>query len=645
MKQQQRRLIAGLIIRMVFTVTIIAWTSAMIYSQSKTSPLIPINEPRVKEIELWLSESPSGYGDPCDNRKIWDKLLKSGKYDKFLKEMENFKFPPFSKEEYFSLSDGSASSSGPGLTMMRNRAKGLAQVTWAECLENKGKYTKAVEDGLRDILNQKSWVSPRIDYDFKNYNGIEYSVELTSSLYAHTIAQTLYMMGSKLSPELRKDAIDALYKRVFDPALNKIKTQNHEPENSFLEATNNWNHVCLAGLVGAALTIIKDRHERAVFTYIGEYYSQNGLTGFGDDGYCSEGMGYYNYGFGHYILLRESILQATGGKLDLFTNPKVKRIAMYPPDIEIINGVVPAISDSHPGAKPEKSIMNYVSRNFRLGLTEYDTLTFEGRTEDNRNCVMMVFPNSASIVDLKSDNTGQEPLIRSFFDQRGVLISRPLPNSSCRMGVAMKGGNNQENHNHNDVGSYTIVMDDEIFVGDPGAIPYTANIFDAKYRYTYKTVGSYGHPVPLVGGKEQQPGAEAKAKVIQTNFTDNKDEFVLDIASAYDLPGLKTLERSFNYSRTGKGSLTVTDSFSCIKPVTFETAISTRIKWTKLSDSSIMLEGKKGKMKVSFDSPGNNLSLKSETITEGGVPYSRIGIFLKKPTVMGQIFVNYTPVN
>lgn len=629
--------------KVVLIVVLLICQLSALYAQNEPFPIQPIDEQRVKEIELLLPDKPAGFGDPCSKRDVWDQWLKSGKYDQFLKEMKSYTFPPFSKEDYFSLSDGSASSSGKGLSMMRKRAEGLSKVTWAECLENKGSYIKMVEDGLRDIINQKSWVSPRIDYGFKNYNGIEYSVELTSSLYAHTIAQTLYLMGDKLSPKLRKDAIDALYKRVFNPLLNKIETQNKEIENSFLTATNNWNHVCLAGVVGAALAVLEDKNERAVFTSIGEYYSQNGLIGFGDDGYCTEGVGYYNYGFGHYILLRENIWQATGGKLDLFANPKVQKIASYAPNLEIINGVYPAISDSHEGAKPDASILTYLSRNLGLGLKEYDTLTFEGKTDDIRNNVMMVFPNSVSLSEPRKVKRGEGQIIRSFFDQTGVLITRPVPGSSCNIGVAFKGGNNAESHNHNDVGSFTIVLGKEMMVGDPGSIPYTANIFDPQYRYTYKTVGSFGHPVPLVAEKEQQPGAEAKAKTIRTDFTREKDEMTLDIASAYNVPELKKLERTMSYNRTGKGSVFVSDNFEYSKPEAFETAISTRASWKKKSANSLLLTKGKEKMLVTFSSPGNKLSIRSEEITEGGKPYSRIGIYIYKPVISGEIIINYKP--
>ncbi|MDR2773362.1 MAG: hypothetical protein LBC19_01235, partial [Tannerella sp.] len=116
------------------------------------APLQPVDEKRVMEIMTMLPDKPAGLGEPCSEREVWDRLLNSGKYDEFLKEMKSFTFPAFSDEDYFSLSNGTAPSSGQGLNMMRNRARGLAYLTWAECLENKGEYIKKTEDGLLDII-------------------------------------------------------------------------------------------------------------------------------------------------------------------------------------------------------------------------------------------------------------------------------------------------------------------------------------------------------------------------------------------------------------------------------------------------------------------------------------------------------------
>lgn len=615
-------------------------------AQTVPYPIQPVDMTRVKEIEKYLDNAPAGFGHPCNNRKVWDQLLLSGRYNSFLRSMRSYKMPAFSKEDYFSLSEGTESSSGRGLTMMRKRAEGLSKLTWAECLENKNQYTKRIEDALRDLIQQKSWTSPRSDHGFKNYNGIAYTVELTSSLYAHTIAQTLYLMGDKVPVDLRKLALEALNVRIFNPVLEKIKSNNKETKSGFLTDMNNWNHVCLAGVVGAALTTIQSKEERAKFIAIGEYYSKNGLQGFGDDGYCGEGIVYFSYGFGHYILLRESIWQATGGKVDLFKDPKVQKIARYPANIEIINEVYPAISDCKEGAKPDANVMVYLNKSLRLGLVKYDTLGQQARTSDNRMSVMMAFPNSLSKTNASNGRIQPDQSnIRSYFEQTGVLVCRPIPGSSSNIGIAFKGGNNAESHNHNDIGSFTIVQGSQIMVGDPGVIPYTADIFNPQYRYTYKTISSFGHPVPLVADSCQQPGAQAASKTIRKDFSQAKDDITLDIASAYNVPGLKKLERTMVYDRAGKGNITFTDLFEYAQPGNFETAISTRSEWKQTSDSTLLLTRDHKKMLVTFSSPGNKLLLKSEEISEGGTPYTRIGISVSKPVSGGQIIITYRPQN
>jgi hypothetical protein len=605
------------------------------------APLQQIDEHRVAEIMKMLPDKPAGFGDPCNKREVWDRLLRSGKYDTFLNEMKNYVMPAFSEEDYFSLSNGTASSSAQGLNMMRNRAMGLARLTWAECLENKGNCVKKIEDALQDIINQKSWVSPRNDFKFKNYNGIEYSVELTSALYAHTIAQTVYLLGDRLSPRICKLAVEAVTKRCFEPVLYKIGTQNKNSESQFIVMTNNYNHVCLAGVTGAALALIDDKHKRAVFAYIGEHYAQNGLSGFGDDGYCSEGIGYFNYGFGHFVVLGECLRQATSGKIDLFDNPKVRKIAEYPIKLEISDNVYPAIADSQIGASPDSSIMFYVNRIYQMGLDEYEKVDLEGKMNffSSITNIMMAFPNSASVIHPSTAQKDNEIKLRSFFEQSAVLIVRP--STGGLLGVAVKGGNNAENHNHNDLGSYTIVAGDENMAGDQGSIPYTKDIFSAAHRYNYKTVGSYGHPVPLVAGRQQKPGAEAKAVIVGNSFTDEQDVFTLDLRAAYDVPSLTRLERTMIFSRKSIGEVSFEDSFTFTKPDSFETAIITRSKFSKLADDRYLLEGERGKVEVTIASPGNSLSVRQETVNEGGKPYTRIGVYIDKPVKEGKIVIRF----
>ncbi len=50
-------------------------------------PFISADEQRIREIEGMPSDHPSGLGDPCNKREVWDQLLKSGKYDSFLESI------------------------------------------------------------------------------------------------------------------------------------------------------------------------------------------------------------------------------------------------------------------------------------------------------------------------------------------------------------------------------------------------------------------------------------------------------------------------------------------------------------------------------------------------------------------------------
>ncbi len=50
-------------------------------------------------------------------------------------------------------------------------------------------------------------------------------------------------------------------------------------------------------------------------------------------------------------------------------------------------------------------------------------------------------------------------------------------------------------------------------------------------------------------------------------------------------------------------------------------------------------------MKVKFKSSTDKLILGSEIISEGGAPYTRIGIRVKEPAKSGMIRVSFTPVD
>ena len=183
---------------------------------------------------------------------------------------------------------------------------------------------------------------------------------------------------------------------------------------------------------------------------------------------------------------------------------------------------------------------------------------------------------------------------RTWFPDAQVLISRVHhPDRTMTFGVAFKGGHNAELHNHNDVGTYYVMLDGTEMGGDPGGEVYTRRTF-SKDRYVSKVLNSYGHPVPVVGGKLQSVGRKAAAKVVRSAFTDDVDTLEIEYAAAYAVPALKSLRRTLTFDRV-KDTLTVTDKVVCSEPTAFEVPVITYRTWKRNDDATRFVFDKSAK--------------------------------------------------
>ncbi|MBE3100598.1 MAG: heparinase II/III family protein, partial [Planctomycetes bacterium] len=355
------------------------------------------------------------------------------------------------------------------------------------------------------------------------------------------------------------------------------------------------------------------------------------------------------YGFGHYVMLAETIRQATGGGVDLMARPEVKAPASFAARIRVIGGVAPAFADCDVGSRPLPTIMWFVNRRFGLGLAGYRTLDLADCLSALPEAMLYAFPNAATAVEPAAE---AGPALRDWFPEAGVLIGRPAPGSACRVGVALKGGHNAEHHNHNDVGSYVVVVSERPggdgrgtpVLLDPGRETYTARTFSGR-RYDSKLLNSFGHPVPVVAGKLQETGRKAAARVVRTDFTDKADTLVLDLRAAYAVADCKTLERTFVYSRDGAGGLAVTDRVAFAAPQAFATALITPGKWKRLDAGSIEVTDGKASVRVDIDTGGEAFTVEAEEIVEDApVKPTRISVSLTKPVAAASVTLKITLV-
>lgn len=99
---------------------------------------------------------------------------------------------------------------------------------------------------------------------------------------------------------------------------------------------------------------------------------------------------------------------------------------------------------------------------------------------------------------------------RAAFPATGIAVARTTPGSTRGLAVSVKGGHNDENHNHVDVGSVIVALDGVPVVVDAGKPTYRAGTFGPD-RYDLWVVRGDWHNVPRVRGVEQPPGREFAA--------------------------------------------------------------------------------------------------------------------------------------
>jgi len=605
-----------------------------------------LDKNRIDELAKMLPASPRGVGPTIADRKAWEKVAAATEFKGVVANAEKLldrPIPELTDELFLDFSrTGNRTRCQRVLSQRQGRYPALVL---AECIENRGRFLPAIEESIRACCSDKTWVMPAHDRSLRNFKGSTIEIDLRVANEAWNLATVHYWLGDKLSPEVRKLIRDQLERRTFTPFEGMVTTG--KPRMWWLTGTNNWNAVCLAGVTGSALAMIESPRRRAMFIAAAERYVQNFLRGFTPDGYCSEGVGYWNYGFGHYTMLAETVYQATGGKADMFTDPRAKQDAWFGPRMEILPGIYPAFADCSPGARPSPPLVAFLSRRLGFGLVDVERQWLGLRIGPQGRLFELgiyAFDNSATPI-APAEVVSVSQSLRTWFGDAGVLIARPAPGGKHALGVALKGGHNAEHHNHNDVGTYMVALGDKTPLVDPGAEVYTGRTFSSR-RYDSGVLNSLGHPVPLAAGKLQRTGRSAAGKVLKTEFTEEADTVVFDIRSAYDVKELKKLVRTFVFSRKGQGSLTVTDEVEFDSPQTFGTALITFDDWKRPAENRLLIGDGEDKVVVEIDTGGAAFELKpveiKEDVRSRRLP-KRLGIDLAEPVTTATVRLTIAP--
>ncbi|WP_018887004.1 heparinase II/III family protein [Paenibacillus massiliensis] len=420
------------------------------------------------------------------------------------------------------------------------RRRRLASLALSSLLENSEELIAPLEDMLWDICEEFTWSLPAHISSTQDISSVSTTVDLMAAETAQALAEIAVWLGDKLSPELVRRIRYEVDRRVLRPAFEGPVPFHWE------QATHNWAAVC-AGAAGiAALLLVQDRDrlERILNRVCGSMACF--VSGYGNDGGCAEGLGYWVYGFGYYVYFGDLLYEYTDGRLDLLSQPKIAEIALFPERIHFADGVSANFSDSGEIEPLPSGLLSRLSVRIQHRYSLPLTVPAFGEDPCYRWCHV-----SRNLLWTKEEALGRAQATEShYLPELAWLITRGILENSqgerLTAGLAVKGGHNDEPHNHNDLGHVTVHAGGENILCDLGAGVYTKAYFSDQ-RDEIVNISSRYHSVPIINGQVQHSGRQAASIVLNVQYAPDSSSIALDLTGAYEVEGLQSYNRSLDW--------------------------------------------------------------------------------------------------
>lgn len=383
-------------------------------------------------------------------------------------------------------------------------------------------YLDDLEDTLAAIVEEYTWILPA--HNLRSDKTFDHSrVDLFCSETAFYLAQTYHVFKELLCPEIKS----RILKSVWDKAIYPFMCDPNYLDNCY----SNWVAVCVGSIASACLYAHYDKWkliEARVFKFMEQY-----LEGLGDDGLCREGVSYWKYGFGFFTLFMDNYAEMTGTLPPVVESQKVGNVLQFYENARL----------------SEDKFLSFADCSTDSLYFKYENLFPFKRVYGDRFSVPLVsekFNPSGEALGFQTI-LGYEYVCRDVAAVQQGKVYYPSGDvfafKNARYSMFCKGGNNDEVHNHNDLGAFGIVYQNRHILLDYGSPEYTFQYFnDDEYRYSEEVfvAGSKGHNLPIIDGQGQGAGKNYYAAVI--NHSDNSVKF--DLKNAYE-PKLNLLTSEY----------------------------------------------------------------------------------------------------
>lgn len=397
----------------------------------------------------------------------------------------------------------------------------LIQIALGACVTQEKAYVADVADGLWLLAEETSWVVSAHNIDSHPGGPAPQErplpdkenpvIDLFAAQSGATVTLCCHLLGEgldALTPMLRRRMRAEIRQRILQPFYTR---DDFWWMGMIRKDVNNWTPWILSNVLLCLLYWETDADclwqglRRAVQML--ERY----VDSLPEDGGCDEGAGYWNMAGASLLDCFETLRHATDGRFDPYTDEKIRNIGRFPMHAHIDGAYFWNFADCD--AKPMLDGERVYTFGQRIG--DDALMRLGAALLREASLLPKDTPQMARVLDRLFTPVGEIPKWEAQSEETHVLANLQVwAQRKGRYYAAIKGGNNGENHNHNDVGSFLLYVDNAPAVIDAGNMTYSAKTFSAQ-RYTLWNTRAENHNIPLIAGREQCAGAQYCANILQ----------------------------------------------------------------------------------------------------------------------------------
>lgn len=433
----------------------------------------------------------------------------------------------------------------------------LGTLLLAEVFENKGRFIDPIINGIWSICEESWWGVPAHLPQRKEYSGLmDVSAPFVDLFSAETgtfLAWVDYFLGDKLdavSPQIRKRIYYETNYRIFEPLMTK--PHGWMTKNSNGRPPNNWNPWICSNWLNTVLLLEKDDTKRANAVAKILWVLDEFTNPYPQDGGCDEGPGYWGAAAASlYDNIAMLNLASNNAFRYVYQDEKIKNMARFIYRAQISPQYFVNFAD----ASPTPGMAADMIYRFGKDIQDDKMMQFGAyyrKPEDGNVGRFHYFRSLFSLFMQEEYRKAPQALplpANVWLPDIQVMIARDKEGSTDGLFVAAKGGQNDESHNHNDIGNYVVYYNGQPVLIDVGSGTYTRKTFSSRRYDIWYNCSDY-HNVPTVNGVNQSPGAQFKAGNVSYKQDKAFAELSLDIAQSYPAnAGIDTWQRTIRLNR------------------------------------------------------------------------------------------------